>query len=129
MTASKIIPYYENRYMYIIYPLVIVFLFSILFGLLKSLKLKTSVSLVVTVLVLLGLNVNYYSRNHIKFLDDTYPKMLATISTDYSDVNMISVTNSPNWWPVVGNLLLFREVPNMLMFPEERLPESVLRLR
>ena len=123
LTASKIVPYYENRYMYIIYPLVIVFLFSILFGLLKSLKLKTSVSLVVTVLVLLGLNVNYYSRNHIKFLDDTYPKMLATISTDYSDVNMITVTNSPVWWPVVTNLLLFREVPNTLMMSEQRLSE------
>ena len=56
--------------MYIIYPLVIVFLFSILFSLLKTLKLKQSVSLVITVLVILGLNVNYYSRNHIKFLDD-----------------------------------------------------------
>ena len=123
LTASKIVPYYENRYMYIIYPLVIVFLFSILFSLLKTLKLKQSVSLVITVLVILGLNVNYYSRNHIKFLDDSYPKMLATISKDYSDVNMISVTNSPNWWPVVTNLLLFREVPNTLMMPEQRLPE------
>lgn len=123
LTASKIIPYYENRYMYIIYPLVIVFLFSILFSLLKSLKLKQSVSLVITILVILGLNVNYYNRKHIKFLDDSYPKMLATISKEYSDMNMISVTNSPNWWPIVGNLLLFREVPNMFMMPEQRLTE------
>lgn len=123
LTASKIVPYYENRYMYIIYPLVIVFLFSILFGLLKSLKLKQSVSLIITVLVILGLNVNYYSRNHIKFLDDTYPKMLATIRKEYSDVNMISVINSPNWWPVVTNLLLFREVPNTLMMSEQQLSE------
>lgn len=123
LTASKIVPYYENRYMYIIYPLVIVFLFSILFSLLKSLKIKQSVSLVITVLVILGLNVNYYSRNHIKFLDDSYPKMLATISKEYSDVNMITVTSSPVWWPVVTNLLLFREVPNTLMMSEQRLPK------
>lgn len=123
LTTSKIVPYYENRYMYIIYPLIIVFLFSILFSLLKSLKLKHRVSLVITVMIILGLNVNYYSRDHIKFLDDSYPKMLATIRKEYSDVNMISVTNSPNWWPVVTNLLLFREVPNTLMLPEKRLPE------
>lgn len=122
-TVSKIVPYYENRYMYIIHPLVVILLFSILFSLLKSLKLKQSLSLVITVLVILGLNVNYYSRKHIKFLEDSYPKILATISKKYSDVNMISVTNSPNWWPVVGNLLLFREVPNMFMMPEQRLPE------
>ncbi len=123
LTASKIVPYFENRYMYIIYPLVVICLFSILNGLLKSIKPEQGLSLLITAVIVLGLNVNFYSRRNIKFLDDLYPKLVATISREYSGVNMITVTNSPNWWPVVGNIFIFREVPNTLMMNEKQLPE------
>lgn len=123
LTVSKIVPHYENRYMYIIYPLIIICLFSVLHGLLKGIKLKQGLSIVITVLLLLGLNIHRYNRENIKFLDDSYPKLLATISKEYSDVNMITVTNSPNWWPVVCHLLLFRELPNTLMMAERKLPD------
>lgn len=123
LTISKIVLFYENRYMYVIYPLLIICLFSLLYNLLNRLELKQELSLAIAVLIILGLNVNYYSRRNIKFLDDSYPKMLETISREYSDVNMITVVNSPNWWPIVGNLLLFREVSNTLMMGEHQLPE------
>ena len=123
LTVAKIVPYYENRYMYIIHPLLVLFLFSVLYNLLKVITLKQGLRLAMTVLIMLGLNVNYYNRNHIRFLNDSYPRMLDSVRKEYSNINMITVTHSPTWFPIVCNLLLFKEVPHTLMMTEQQLPE------
>ena len=123
ITVAKIVPYYQNRYMYIIYPLIIICLFSILYGLLQSLTLKRGLSLALTVLIIMGLNTSYYSPRNLDLLDDSYPKMLAAVKSEYSNVNMITVSNTSCWWPVVSNILVYREVPYTLMIDESRLPE------
>ena len=123
ITAAKIVPYYQNRYMYIIYPFIIICVFSILRSLLQSLLLRKGMSLVLTVLIVLGLNINHCNRRNIALLDDSHFKMLDTIRNKYSNVNMITVTNTSNWWPVVSNILVYREVPNTLMMDESKLSE------
>ena len=123
ITAAKIVPYYQNRYMYIIHPFILICVFSILRSLFQSLLLRKRLSLVLTVLIILGLNINFYNRRNMALLDNSHFKMLDTIRNKYSSVNMITVTNTSNWWPVVSNILVYREVPNTLMMDESKLTE------
>ena len=121
LTASKILLFFQHRYMYIIHPFVIICLFSIVYSLLQKLKFTEGMSLAITVLVILGLNVSHYNRKNLQLLDDSYTGMLTSVKRNYSDVDMITVCNSNNWFPVINHLMLFREVPNTLMIKERRL--------
>ena len=111
LVVSKVAPYLEPRYFYIIYPILVILFVDVLQYIVignKSNKIKLYCFLLIW-FVGIGINVHQYAHDRVHFAAPSFAKVAERVADD--KLNVIEINNNESWWPIFPQYKLFKNAP------------------
>ena len=121
LVVSKIAPFLQNRYIYILYPLISLIVLQCYKLCLKCIFKKLKY-IILTILMLAMIScVSKYDSSNVKFsyVWKNTAKIEEMIYNIKQDINGVLICENNNWWPEISQLLIFSKT-NKTMLVEEK---------
>jgi len=118
---TKISVMNDDRYIFMILPLFIIWGFYLLNRIVFSISSKQYLAAIMCVtMVWLGAIGSVRAAN-LKFADMELPATLKTVEDKYSEVPLIAVSSIPHWHPIIEHMSLMEKVPKAFLTTENEL--------
>lgn len=119
LIISKVAPYYESRYMVII-QFIIAIVFAYFFKVIISLYTKNHKHIFCCLAALVtAFSINTYGSKNLFAFDYGIEKVLKEVHCNKNQSTFIVITKESNWWPVINEILVLKEVRNSYMMLEK----------
>ena len=121
LVVTKIAPFLEPRYFYIIYPLLAIIIVDILYNiLLKHHQTKINLLLFYFAFTcLIFFNIQQYSPNNLHFADPFFSKIANNSLNEH--INVIEINKNKSWWPIIPQYKIFNSSPFSCLITDDNL--------
>jgi hypothetical protein len=108
--VAKIAPYYESRYMAMLFPLLILLGFMVFRFLLSRCFESSNICLVMVGIFVVLSALLVYRIENIRFIDKQMPIVKNLVTSKYKDSALISINKGVSWWPEIRNGELYLNI-------------------